>query len=156
MVTRILAAEEAESFTYGVVYAPEWLEGASLTFDVFDIEVEGAVSSVGAQTILDACAGDGVTLCSNIVQRGGQGQVIDLFNGLVNLGGQTTKGFDMEFAYNFETDFGDFKFRVDATYVDDRSVIIEDPVAGALQLRSAKRVVHLTVMLFHAFVRTSA
>ena len=124
-----LAAEEAESYTYGLVYAPEWLEGASLTFDVFDIEVVGAVSSVGAQTILDACAADGVTLCSN-VQRGSQGQVIDLFNGLVNLGGQTTKGFDMELAYGFETDFGDFKFRIDGTYVDDRSVIIEDPVSG--------------------------
>jgi outer membrane receptor protein involved in Fe transport len=48
----------------------------------------------------------------------------------VNLGGQTTKGFDLELAYNFETDFGDFKFRIDGTYVDDRSVIIEDPVSG--------------------------
>jgi outer membrane receptor protein involved in Fe transport len=127
---RNLNAEEAESFTYGVVYAPSWLEGASLTFDVFDIEVDGAVSSVGAQSILDACAQTGTTLCS-LIQRGSQGQVIDLFNGLVNLGGQTTKGFDMELAYNFETDFGDFKFRLDATYVDDRSVIIVDPVSGA-------------------------
>jgi outer membrane receptor protein involved in Fe transport len=128
-----LAAEEAESFTYGVVYAPEWLEGASLTFDVFDIEVDGAVSGVGAQTILTACAETGTTLCS-LIQRGSQGQVLDLFNGLVNLGGQTTKGFDWELSYNFETDFGDFKFRMDGTYVDDRSVIVEDPVTGTSEL----------------------
>ncbi|WP_100642067.1 TonB-dependent receptor domain-containing protein [Alteromonas facilis] len=128
-----LNAEEAESFTYGVVYAPTWLEGASLTFDVFDIEVEGAVSSVGAQSILDACAQTGVTLCS-LIERGAQGNILDIFNGLVNLGGQTTKGFDMELAYNFETDFGDFKFRLDATYVDERSVIVVDPVTGTSEV----------------------
>ncbi|MBT0584863.1 TonB-dependent receptor [Alteromonas oceanisediminis] len=124
-----LQAEEAESFTYGIVYSPEWLEGASLTFDMFDIEIDGAVSTVGAQNILDACAGDGVTLCS-LIERGPAGNVVDLFNGAVNLGGQETSGFDMEFAYNFETDFGDFKFRVDGTYIDERNTIVIDPVSG--------------------------
>ena len=57
-----LQAEEAESFTYGFVYSPEAVEGLSITFDVFDIEVDNAVSSVGAQTILNACAETGETL----------------------------------------------------------------------------------------------
>jgi outer membrane receptor protein involved in Fe transport len=124
-----LEAEEAESFTYGLVYAPSWLEGASLTFDMFDVEVTNAVSSVGAQTILNACANDGQTFCS-LITRTPQGSVSDLFNGLVNLNGQTTSGFDMELAYNFETDFGDFKIRLDGTYVDERTTIIVDPISG--------------------------
>ncbi|MED5425064.1 MAG: TonB-dependent receptor, partial [Pseudomonadota bacterium] len=94
-----LQAEEAESFTYGFVYSPEAVEGLSITFDVFDIEVDNAVSSVGAQTILNACAETGETLCS-LITRGSGGNVVDLFNGQINLGGQTTSGFDYNVAYN--------------------------------------------------------
>jgi iron complex outermembrane receptor protein len=126
---RNLEAEEAESFTYGVVYNPQWAEGLSMTFDVFDIEIDGAVSSVGAQTILDACAGDGTTLCS-LLDRSAGGGVLDLFNGLVNLGGQTTSGFDSNVMYDFETDVGEFRFQWDLTYVDERTTIVVDPVAG--------------------------
>ncbi|MCW8107680.1 TonB-dependent receptor [Alteromonas ponticola] len=122
-----LAAEEAESFTYGFVYSPSQVEGLEVTFDVFDIEVDNAVSSVGAQTILNACAQTGQNLCS-LIQRGPAGNVVDLFNGLINLGGQTTSGFDYNIAYNFETEFGDFRLNWDGTYIDERSIIIVDPV----------------------------
>ena len=123
-----LLAEEAESTTVGLVYSPEYIEGLSLTFDMFEIEVDNAVSSVGAQTILNACAGDGVTLCS-LVQRGSAGNVVDLYNGLVNLGGQTTSGFDWEIAYNFESSVGDFRLQMDGTYVDERTTLVIDPVS---------------------------
>lgn len=123
-----LLAEEAESTTVGFVYSPEFVEGLSLTFDMFDIDVENAVSSVGAQTILNACAADGVTLCSYITRSAGGG-VADLYNGLVNLGGQTTSGFDWEIAYNTETEFGDFRFQMDGTYIDERTVMVVDPVS---------------------------
>lgn len=124
-----LQAEEAESFTYGIVYSPEAVEGLSITFDVFDIEVDNAVSSVGAQTILNACAETGETLCS-LITRGSGGNVVDLFNGQINLGGQTTSGFDYNVAYNFETEYGDFRVNWDGTYIDERSLIVVDPVSG--------------------------
>ena len=124
-----LQAEEAESFTYGFVYSPAQIEGLSITFDVFDIEVDNAVSSVGAQTILNACAETGETLCS-LITRGSGGNVVDLFNGQINLGGQTTSGFDYNVAYNFETEYGDFRVNWDGTYIDERSLIVVDPVSG--------------------------
>jgi outer membrane receptor protein involved in Fe transport len=124
-----LEAEEAESFTYGFVYSPEAVEGLSITFDIFDIEVDNAVSSVGAQTILNACAQTGVNLCS-LVERGAGGNVVDLFNGQVNLGGQRTSGFDYNVAYNFETEYGDFRINWDGTYVDERTTIVIDPVTN--------------------------
>lgn len=124
-----LEAEEAESFTYGFVYSPEAVEGLSITFDIFDIEVDNAVSSVGAQTILNACAQTGVNLCS-LIERGAGGNVVDLFNGQVNLGGQTTSGFDYNVAYNFETEYGDFRINWDGTYVDERTTIVIDPVTN--------------------------
>ena len=124
-----LEAEEAESFTYGFVYSPEAVEGLSITFDIFDIEVDNAVSSVGAQTILNACAQTGVNLCS-LIERGAGGNVVDLFNGQVNLGGQTTSGFDYNVVYNFETEYGDFRINWDGTYVDERTTIVIDPVTN--------------------------
>ena len=125
-----LEAEEAESFTYGFVYSPEQVDGLSITFDIFDIEVDKAVSSVGAQTILNACAETGVNLCS-LITRGAGGNVVDLFNGAINLGGQTTSGFDYNVAYSFETEYGDFRVNWDGTYIDERSLIVIDPVTGA-------------------------
>ena len=124
-----LQPEEAESFTYGFVYSPAQVEGLSITFDVFDIEVDNAVSSVGAQSILDACAETGTQFCS-LIERTSGGAVTELFNGLVNLGGQTTSGFDYNVAYNFETEFGDFRLNWDGTYVDERTTIVIDPVSG--------------------------
>ncbi|MDP2537799.1 TonB-dependent receptor domain-containing protein [Alteromonas stellipolaris] len=124
-----LAPEEAESFTYGFVYSPAQVEGLSITFDVFDIEVDNAVSTVGAQRILDACATTGTTFCS-LIERNSGGVVTELFNGLVNLGGQTTSGFDYNVAYNFDTEYGDFRVNWDGTYVDERTSIFVDPVTG--------------------------
>lgn len=124
-----LQAEEGESVTYGFVYNPSWADGLSMTFDVFDVEVDGAVSSVGAQNILDACAETGTALCS-LIERNANGAVIDLFNGAVNLGGEKTSGFDANVSYRYETGFGTFLTRFDVTYIDERTVIAVDPVSG--------------------------
>ena len=124
-----LQPEEAESFTYGFVYSPNFVDGLSITFDVFDIEVDNAVSTVGAQNILDACAETGTSFCS-LIERNSGGVVTELFNGLVNLGGQTTSGFDYNVAYNFETEAGDFRINWDGTYIDERTSIFVDPVTG--------------------------
>jgi len=125
-----LQAEEGESKTYGLVYNPSWADGLSMTFDMFDVEVNGAVSTVGAQDILDACAETGVTLCS-LIQRNSGGGIVDLFNGAVNLGGEYTKGFDANVSYRFDTDFGTFLTRFDVTYIDERTVVAVDPVTAA-------------------------
>ncbi len=125
-----LQPEEAESFTYGVVYAPEWLDGLSMTLDVFDVEVDNAVSTIGGQAILNACASDGVTLCS-LLDRNAGGGVADIRNNAINTGGQRTNGFDGNIEYAFETEgYGEFKLSWDMTYIDERATIFVDPVTG--------------------------
>lgn len=126
-----LQAEEGESKTYGFVYNPSWADGLSMTFDMFDVEVDGAVSTVGAQNILDACAETGVSLCS-LIERNANGAVIDLFNGAVNLGGEYTKGFDANVSYRFDTGYGTFLTRWDVTYIDERTIVAVDPVNGSI------------------------
>ena len=124
-----LAAEEAESFTYGVVYSPEWADGLSLTLDVFDIEVTNAVSTIGSQQIIDACAADGQTLC-NLLARNSGGGVTDIDNRNINTGGQSTKGFDGNVVYNFDTEYGAFRLQADFTYMDEFTSTVEDAVTG--------------------------
>lgn len=50
-----LKEETSDSYTLGVVLQPHWVPGFSLTVDWFDITVGNTISSLGAQTILDAC-----------------------------------------------------------------------------------------------------
>lgn len=50
-----LAAETSDSYTLGGVYQPRFIPGLALTVDYYDITVNGIISSVAAQTILNNC-----------------------------------------------------------------------------------------------------
>lgn len=50
-----LGVETAKTYTAGVVVRPRWIPNFSLTVDYFDIELEDAVGSFGAQSILNKC-----------------------------------------------------------------------------------------------------
>jgi outer membrane receptor protein involved in Fe transport len=50
-----LEAEKSDSYTVGAVFQPSFLPGFALTVDYYDITVNGIISSVGAQTILNNC-----------------------------------------------------------------------------------------------------
>ncbi len=50
-----LDAETSDSYTLGAVFQPRFLPGFSLTVDYYDITVNGIITSVGAQSILNNC-----------------------------------------------------------------------------------------------------
>jgi outer membrane receptor protein involved in Fe transport len=50
-----LKAETSDSYTVGGVFQPHWLPGFSLTVDFFDINVNNAIASLSAQSVLNAC-----------------------------------------------------------------------------------------------------
>lgn len=50
-----LNAETSDSYTLGVVLQPRFIRGLALTVDYYNITVNGIISSVGAQTILNNC-----------------------------------------------------------------------------------------------------
>ncbi|MBF39730.1 TonB-dependent receptor plug domain-containing protein [Idiomarina sp. UBA4520] len=126
-----LLPEEAESQTLGFVYNPSAIDNLSMTLDVYDIEIDNTVTTVGAQTILDACA-ENNTLC-NLIDRGSSGAVSDLRNFNINANSRTAKGFDWSVQYQFDTDYGTFAIQHDGSYVDENQAIIEDQVSGDLE-----------------------
>ncbi|MBB1270136.1 TonB-dependent receptor [Shewanella sp. SR44-3] len=104
-----LTPEEADILTVGVVLEPSFVEGLSLTVDYYDIDIENAINSVDASYVATQCLGSngqnintGTALCqaANIAIDGTGRITFD--NGLQNIGGQATSGYDVNIAYTFE------------------------------------------------------
>jgi iron complex outermembrane receptor protein len=112
-----LKPEESESLTVGFVYNPSWLEGAELTVDYYNIEVEGAIARIGAGRILNECANDASSVLCTRLDRDANGNVTDLRNGLENQGSYDVSGIDTYVAYRLpETAYGTFKVYLDGSY----------------------------------------
>ena len=117
-----LEPETAESFTFGVVYQPNWVDGLAITLDYWETEIDNAISTTGPQVILNNCANTGVD-CENIERWGagspaGQGAIIFIYDLASNVGGVNADGFDLGVSYQLpQTDFGLFGVQFDAAYV---------------------------------------
>ena len=62
-----LQPETATTRTIGFVLEPRFLRGFNATIDWWDIRLKGAVSKIGAQTIVDSCITSGDPIfCSRI------------------------------------------------------------------------------------------
>jgi outer membrane receptor protein involved in Fe transport len=105
----LLTPEEADILTVGVVLEPSFVEGLSLTVDYYDIDIENAINSVDDSYIANQCLGSNgqninndTALCqaANIAIDGTGRITFD--NGLQNIGGQATTGYDINVAYVFE------------------------------------------------------
>lgn len=82
-----LLPEIGKSFTIGAAFQPTFLRGFSLTIDYYDIRVENVISGLSAQTIVNQCFEDPVTIvnpfCSAVFRRSGGTNVFQdfAFNG---------------------------------------------------------------------------
>lgn len=102
-----LDAEEAETFTYGVVLQPRWLPGLSFTADYYDIQIDKAISLIAAQDIIDNCydasGGPDDAFCA-LFTRGADDNIDFVNTTFVNAAALTTKGWDFELAYTADLD----------------------------------------------------
>ncbi|TXH06222.1 MAG: TonB-dependent receptor [Nevskiaceae bacterium] len=126
-----LKPEEATTKTVGVVITPSAVKNLSITLDYFNIDVEGAITTVGAAVTLQQCLVTGnPQFCSN-VHRSPNGRLSgDSSNANVgfisdvntNIGGSKTRGVDAEVAYNVKlTDIGRLYLDYSATYLQSLS-----------------------------------
>jgi len=100
-----LGAESADTLTIGVVWEPESIEGLSTTLDYFDIEVDGAITSVNGSDQLRLCYEDPVgnsQFCDTFDRHPVTSQVIDINQRPVNAAVETVSGLDLNVAYRFE------------------------------------------------------
>jgi len=102
-----LNAEEATSFTYGVVLQPRFIPGFTFTADYYDIEIDDAIALIAGQDIIDNCydASGGLdeNFCS-LFTRGADGNIDFVNTTFVNAASLNTKGWDFEATYSANLD----------------------------------------------------
>lgn len=103
-----LEPEKADTFTAGVVVSPT--RSLRVSIDYYDITLNGAITTVGAQTILTGCA-DGNTAYCSFVQRDTSGMLTTITNPYLNVSRLKTRGLDIEASYNTAVGPGDLSIR---------------------------------------------
>jgi outer membrane receptor protein involved in Fe transport len=104
-----LEPEESDTYTFGVVFTPSFIEGLTMSVDYFDITVDGYINTVPESTSLRQCGLTGDAFFCSLVNRGtggtlwaGQTGFITATN--VNTGSLETKGFDILGNYTYDMD----------------------------------------------------
>lgn len=101
-----LEAEEADTFTAGFQFMPEFLPDFAMSVDFYSIELEGGIGSYGAQEILDNCFNNDIAEFCSLVRRNAVGELEGDGFGIVqevrNLSSLETEGVDYSASYFFE------------------------------------------------------
>jgi outer membrane receptor protein involved in Fe transport len=101
-----LDAESGDTTTFGVVVTPTGgaLEGLRFSLDYWNIKLDGAVGTLGTQSIIDGCFTGNGLLCGLLDGAGGPLQQVRNVN--LNLDAYETSGLDVEVQYQRELDGG--------------------------------------------------
>jgi outer membrane receptor protein involved in Fe transport len=124
--------EEADTFTVGAVFSPRFIDGLSMSLDYYDINIEGAISQVGNQAVLNRCFlekaqefCDLITLDSGIATPTATGSFVLIGDVFVNVAQAAVRGVDFETSYRSDVNlFGgeeSINVRMFASWLLERS-----------------------------------
>jgi outer membrane receptor protein involved in Fe transport len=112
-----LESEEAESYSFGVVWTPDFVPGLSLSVDYWYVERSGVVDTDYDATIGRAEAG--TSLPGESVLWNPDDSLLQVNAIFFNTALYETSGIDFEIGYVYQTEnWGIFDFRAVATYLD--------------------------------------
>jgi outer membrane receptor protein involved in Fe transport len=129
-----LQPEQGRSYDWGLVYDPSWLSGASVSLDYWRLALNDNITTIGAQTVLNACYGNAGSPFCTFIHRNPDGQAAYIEQPTVNLGRLDANGWDLAVRYKLpSTGWGAFNFGFDGTYIakfdnDVDSTTTEDAV----------------------------
>ncbi len=133
-----LKPEIARNIEAGIVLArPSWLPGFSASIDYYNIKLQGVISSLSAQQIVNLCFSGVTATCGafNLANTNGPNFVnVQSFN----LASIKTDGFDIEASYRFAKPLGlsgNFTVRGLATHV--RKFVTDTGLPGTIPVDSA-------------------
>jgi iron complex outermembrane receptor protein len=133
-----LGPEKADSWNIGGVVAPRFLPGFSASADYFRIDLEGAIDSLSAQTIVNFCFQGREDVCTAITQDPANATRILIRTQPFNFQRRLVRGIDFEASYRtplnriFDNAAGSLAFRAMATHYLEN--IIDTGIAGAAVL----------------------
>ncbi|MDB6147826.1 MAG: hypothetical protein JWO45_1490 [Spartobacteria bacterium] len=129
-----LQPEDSRSFSGGIVYTPKFVEGLTVSVDIFDIESKGRVIIPDLQNVLDRSA-VGQSLPLESVNRDVNGEITSIELAYQNSGSQKARGADFGLQYQIQTRFGTFTSLTQATYLDSFQ-FAQIPGEAEVELRS--------------------
>jgi iron complex outermembrane recepter protein len=94
-----LDPETSKTYTYGFVYQPSWLEGFSASVDYWDVDIAGAIGTLGIQRIVDDCFSGAGNVCGLITRDPVTNRVQQVRNITQNIAAAAGRGIDMELSY---------------------------------------------------------
>jgi iron complex outermembrane receptor protein len=118
-----LTPEISDTYSYGFVLRPRFLENFTLSVDYYDIKIEEVIGPVGGNAILTNCIQTGNPTFCSAVQRSPTGSLWRSNNGFVNdvnvnFGGITSEGIDVKSRYRLALDsFGSVSFGLEGSYL---------------------------------------
>ena len=112
-----LQPEDSTSFTAGIVWTPKFVNGLTLSVDVWDTERTGQVIQSSIPGILNREEFGGL-LPGEIVQRDAAGFISRIFVPFINSGSTTASGIDLGLQYVYQSPFGTFTSLTQVSYLD--------------------------------------
>lgn len=116
-----LTPEVADTWTAGIVLQP-YIGTGSLRFsvDYFDIKLKNAVSTLGAQVLVDRCFRGAADLCEFVSRDPATQAITEVRDLNLNLNTLITRGWDLELFYSMPvSSSGNVSFRALGTVIDD-------------------------------------
>jgi outer membrane receptor protein involved in Fe transport len=112
-----LRPEIANTLTAGFVLSP--MRGLRMSLDYYDIKLDGAIASLGGQTLINRCFAGETEFCQYITRDTATNAITRVRDASLNLNRVKTRGFDGELTYDKSFGDNDFSLRVLGTYVLD-------------------------------------
>ncbi|RIV89613.1 hypothetical protein D2V17_05960 [Aurantiacibacter xanthus] len=95
-----VAPEEADTFTVGAVFTPDFLPGLALSLDYYDVSISGAIGQVGTQEVVNRCLVQNVQQFCDLVTLDPNNDTITLVGDVfVNVAESAVRGLDFEGSY---------------------------------------------------------
>jgi len=91
--------EEADTWTAGFVYKPDFLPGLSISTDYYDIGIGNAISALGVQNIVNRCHAGNAPSCALITRSFTDGRILFVSDLVLNVAGVRSRGIDLEVAW---------------------------------------------------------
>jgi outer membrane receptor protein involved in Fe transport len=131
-----LIEETADTFTFGVSFAPAMVEGLRVAVDFYDITIEDALSSYSNENIMEFCynsslewdkKGGNNSFCNDL-KRDEDGALIEVMQRNYNVDEISTRGLDLavEYVHDFN-EYGRIKLKTDWTKVIDWTKTVQSP-----------------------------
>ena len=122
-----LGPETGKSFDFGFVYSPHFVPGLSMSADIWRVYLNNTITSVGAQTVLNACYAGNLVFCPLIhrfpATSPNAGQPSEIDGVTANLGRSDLKGVDFQADYKLpQFSFGQFTVGASGTYMAEYNI----------------------------------